>query len=88
MMNVVQSPHQDVKAEGRKVGPSLNAQSASDMAISRQPRVLRGDKGDFYEQVTEVKVCFYFFLHWVFAFVVVFGCDACCSPPGFYSHSR
>jgi hypothetical protein len=45
-------------------------------------------EGNFYEQVTEVKVCFYFFLHWVFAFVVVFGCDACCSPPGFYSHSR
>jgi hypothetical protein len=28
--------------------------------------------GVFYEQVAEVKVCFCFFLHWVFAVVVVF----------------
>ena len=29
-------------------------------------------------------LCFFFSLS--IAFVLCFGCDACCSPPGFYSH--
>ena len=64
--------------------PGVVGKCVGDSASTENPDYM----GVFYEQVTEVKVCFYFFLHWVFAFVVVFGCDACCSPPGFYSHSR
>ena len=42
-------------------------------------------KSGFYETVTEVNNN----LHFSFlgrAFVLLFGCDACCSPPCFYSH--
>jgi len=40
------------------------------------------EKSAFYETVTGVNICFCFSLSFVFRF----GCDACCSPPGFYSH--
>lgn len=42
----------------------------------------------FYEQATGVKVCLWFFLSPSFCFCSCWGRDACCSPPGFYSHSR
>ena len=43
--------------------------------------------GVFYEQVTGVKVCFWFFLSRGFCFCSRWGRGTCCSPPGFYSHS-
>jgi hypothetical protein len=42
-------------------------------------------KRDFYEKVTLVKGdSRFFFVRYGFAFC--FGCDACCSPPCFYTH--
>jgi len=46
-------------------------------------RVAVPAKSAFYETVTGVSICFGFFLSLFFVLV----CDACCSPPGSYSHT-
>ena len=43
------------------------------------------EKSHFYETVTEVNSNLRFSLLGM-AFALLFGCDACCSPPCFYSH--